>query len=66
LPAIFGVVAGQGDGEVLALAGRLTDRIGIGVLARLVRRDLVDEVLAETGRREGGLACCRLMSWCIS
>jgi hypothetical protein len=31
---------------------RLTDRIGVGVLARLVPRDLVDEVLAETGRRE--------------
>ena len=32
--------------------GRLTDRIGIGVLTRLVPRDLVDEILAETGRRE--------------
>jgi hypothetical protein len=32
--------------------GKLTDRIGIGVLTRLVSRDLVDEVLAETGRRE--------------
>lgn len=31
---------------------RLTDRIGIGVLTRLVSRDLVDEVLAETGRVE--------------
>lgn len=31
---------------------RLTDRIGIGVLTRLVSRDLVDEVLLETGRRE--------------
>jgi hypothetical protein len=30
----------------------LTDRIGIGVLTRLLPRDLVDEVLAETGRRE--------------
>lgn len=33
-------------------AGSLTDSIGIGVLTRLVDRDLVDEVLAETGRRE--------------
>src|SRR5579862_1917903 len=32
--------------------GRLTDRIGIGVLTRVVPRDLVNEVLAETGRRE--------------
>ena len=31
---------------------RLTDRIGIGVLTRLVPRDLVDEVIAEAGRRE--------------
>lgn len=31
---------------------RLTDCIGIGVLTRLVTRDLVDEVLAETGRVE--------------
>jgi hypothetical protein len=35
-----------------AASGRLTDRIGIGVLTRLVPRDLVDEVLTETGRRE--------------
>jgi hypothetical protein len=33
-------------------AVRLPDRIGIGVLTRLVGRDLVDEVLAETGRVE--------------
>jgi hypothetical protein len=32
--------------------GRLTDRIGIGVLTRIVPRDTVDEVLAETGRGE--------------
>jgi Insertion element 4 transposase N-terminal len=31
---------------------RLTDRIGIGMLTRLLPRDLVDEVIAETGRRE--------------
>ncbi len=31
---------------------RLTDRIGIGVLTRLVPRDLIDEVLTETVRRE--------------
>jgi hypothetical protein len=38
--------------EETAEAGRLTDRVGIGVLTRIVPRDLVDEVLAETGRRE--------------
>jgi hypothetical protein len=31
---------------------RLTDRISLGVLTRLFHRDLVDEVIAETGRRE--------------
>lgn len=36
---------GQDAGQV-----RLTDRIGVGVLTRLVTRDLVDEVLLETGR----------------
>jgi transposase IS4-like protein/DDE family transposase len=40
-------VGGEIEGGV-----RLTDRIGIGVLARLVTRDAIDEVLAETGRRE--------------
>jgi hypothetical protein len=31
---------------------RLTDQIGLGVLTRLVHRDLVDEVLTDTGRTE--------------
>src|SRR5689334_2601832 len=31
---------------------RLTDRIGIGVLTRLIDRELVDDVVAETGRVE--------------
>lgn len=31
---------------------RLSDRVALGVLTRLVPRALVDEVLAETGRRE--------------
>ena len=30
----------------------MTDRIGLGVLTRLVHRDLLDEVLADTGRTE--------------
>ncbi len=37
-------------GSEAATPPRLTDVIGIGVLTRLVHRDLVDEVLAETGR----------------
>lgn len=43
------------DGNLSAEYGqadRLTDRIGLGVLTRLVHRDLVDEVLAQTGRTE--------------
>ena len=39
--------------ELPAVDGdRLTDRISIGVLARVVPRDVVDEVLAETRRSE--------------
>lgn len=33
-------------------AGRLTDFVSLGVLARVVRRDLVEEIVAETGKRE--------------
>jgi hypothetical protein len=33
-------------------SGRFTDGISIGVLTRLFDRDLVDEVVAETGRKE--------------
>jgi hypothetical protein len=39
----------------VAFAGpgvRLTDRIGLGVLTRLIGRDVIDEVLAETGHTE--------------
>ncbi|MFE2433100.1 IS4 family transposase [Streptomyces sp. NPDC059373] len=40
-------------GQVRAPAGeRLSDRIAIGVLTRAFPRDLVDEVIAETGRVE--------------
>lgn len=39
-------------GETDPVGGRLTDHIGIGVLTRLVNRDLVDEVLASTGKTE--------------
>ena len=41
-----------GTGLVAFSGTRLTDRIGIGVLTRLIDRDLVDDVLAETGRTE--------------
>lgn len=40
-------------GDVSDLPGdRLTDRIGLGVLTQLLNRDLVDEVLASTGKVE--------------
>ena len=48
------------DGNVAGL--RLTDRIGIGVLTRIVPRDVVDEVLAETGRKEKRSRLLRLTS----
>jgi Insertion element 4 transposase N-terminal len=44
---------GDGDaGGEHGRADRLTDRIGLGVLTRLIHRDLVDEVLADTGKTE--------------
>jgi hypothetical protein len=42
----------SGTGLVVVSGTRLTDRIGVGVLTRLIDRDLVDDVLAETGRVE--------------
>lgn len=33
-------------------APRLTDKVTVGTLTRIVRRELVDEVLAHTGRQE--------------
>src|SRR6201989_1204665 len=44
---------GQAEASLKVVPGiRLTDRIGTGVLTRLIDRDLVDDVLAETGRVE--------------
>lgn len=42
-------VEGDADGRVVA---RLTDVIGIGVLTRLMTRELVDDVVVRTGARE--------------
>ena len=42
---------GMVEGSPAPVSGtRLTDRISVGVLTRLIDRDLVDDVLAETGR----------------
>jgi hypothetical protein len=39
--------------DAFAVPGvRLTDRIGLGVLTRLISRDVIDEVLTRTGRVE--------------
>ena len=44
---------GEAEAGLAVVSGtRLTDRIGVGVLTRLIDRDLVDDVLAETGRVE--------------
>jgi hypothetical protein len=42
----------ESTGAAAAGAASLPDRIALGVLTRLVTRELVDEVLAETGRAE--------------
>jgi hypothetical protein len=52
-------VADRQSGGEYDHADRLTDRIGLGVLTRLVHRDLVDEVLADTGRTERRRRRCR-------
>lgn len=46
------LVASGSSGAESSQPDRLTDRIGLGVLTRLVHRDLVDEVLAQTRRTE--------------
>ena len=44
---------GEAEAGLAMISGtRLTDRIGAGVLTRLIDRDLVDDVLAETGRTQ--------------
>jgi hypothetical protein len=43
----------------------LPDRIAIGVLTKTFPADLVDDVLAATGRVSNGSGCCRRGWWCI-
>jgi hypothetical protein len=45
----IGQVKSSGD---VASSVRLTDRISLGVLAEVVPRDVIEDVLSETGRRE--------------
>jgi hypothetical protein len=49
---ILAGMAKRQDPAPLYSGVRLTEKIGIGVLTRLVTRDLVDEILIETGRTE--------------
>lgn len=42
----------EDDPDGIPSHSRLTDVIGLGVLTRLIHRDLVDEVIAKTGSRE--------------
>jgi Insertion element 4 transposase N-terminal/Transposase DDE domain len=45
-------VAEEGTGTGVAGASSLPDKIALGVLTRLVTRELVEDVLTETGRKE--------------
>ena len=45
-------MAEEYPGAASPAGASLPDRIALGVLTRLITRELVDEVLAETGRRE--------------
>jgi Insertion element 4 transposase N-terminal/Transposase DDE domain len=45
-------VAEKGSGTAVPAGVPLPDRIALGVLTRLITRELVEDVLAETGRRE--------------
>jgi hypothetical protein len=42
----------EGSGGVDTIRSSMVDHVGIGVLTRLVSRELVDEVVAEKGRKE--------------
>lgn len=41
------------DDQVSVPGVRLTDRIGVGILTRLVPRELVDEIVVDSGKKEG-------------
>jgi len=53
------------SGQVAATGSvRLTEWIGIGVLTRLVPRDLITEILTVTGRREKRSRLLPAHVWC--
>lgn len=49
MPVVFAAVSGEQEAPRV---GRLSDYLSLGVIARVFGRDVVDEVIAETGRRE--------------
>jgi hypothetical protein len=52
IPGIVSLVAEEDSGMVVPAGASLPDRIALGVLTRLITRELVDDVLTETRRTE--------------
>lgn len=52
MAGILSLVADEEKTETVPRPGRLSDHLSLGVIARVYRRDLVDDVLMDTGRRE--------------
>ncbi|MGH3672842.1 MAG: transposase domain-containing protein [Pseudonocardiaceae bacterium] len=40
------------DSEVFRQSGQLTDHVALGVLSSLIHRDIVDNAIRESGKRE--------------
>jgi hypothetical protein len=49
------------SGVEIRLGGRLTDHIGLGVLSARFGRDLLEEVVNDTGGGRSGAGCCPRM-----
>jgi hypothetical protein len=59
-------VGEEESGQLAASSSvRLTDRIGIGVLTRLVPRDVIFEIPTEPAAGGSGPLFCLLMSWYV-
>ncbi|MGH3972590.1 MAG: IS4 family transposase [Pseudonocardiaceae bacterium] len=43
------------DSEVSRRSGRLTDHVALGVLSSVIHRDIIDDVIRESGKREARL-----------
>ena len=62
----FSVVSGDETDEQEPRAGRLSNHLSLGVIARVYPRDVVDEVIIETRSKENGTGCCRPGWWSIT